>query len=240
MKLHTGACQFPDNPDLVNVLVDTFKERPRIRVIIETGTYLGLGSTQLLIRAIKQFEKENPRAFSIDLYTIEIDEGNYLKAQNNLKDYPFVHCLHGCSIDAEKAREFIKNDKMLLEHEKYPDIFIDSLDDPTGFYLDEIRGKRFNYGYGERNNILMKLMPQVFKKRPLFLLDSAGGLGYLEFQTVVENMGNHRYYILLDDVSHVKHNRSAAYIKQCKWPILYENERCLFACHPGVVGRTRK
>jgi|GEM_PF-1294819 len=240
MKLHTGPCQFPDNSDLMTVLAAVLKGttgKLRPKVIVETGTHHGLGSTQFLIKSIEKFKWENPRADNVEIITIEIDEQNFLIAQSNLKDHSFIKVIHGCSVDADKAREFIENDKMILEHEKYPDIFIDSLDDPVGFYLHEIQGKRFNYGKGGRDNILMKLIHQVYDKRPIFLLDSAGGIGYLEFQTVTDGMKNHEFHVILDDITHVKHYRSAAYIRQCNWPILYENERCMLAKHPGSTGR---
>ena len=52
--------------------------------------------------------------------------------------------------------------------------------------------------------------------KPLIVLDSAGGIGYLEFQTVLKVMGNSEYFILLDDIHHLKHFRSARDIKTDK------------------------
>jgi hypothetical protein len=43
--------------------------------------------------------------------------------------------------------------------------------------------------------------------RPLIVLDSAGGIGYLEFLTTLKVMGNAEYMLLLDDVHHLKHFR---------------------------------
>ena len=39
---------------------------------------------------------------------------------------------------------------------------------------------------------------------------------YLEFQTVLKVMGNSEYFILLDDIHHLKHFRSARDIKTDK------------------------
>jgi hypothetical protein len=44
--------------------------------------------------------------------------------------------------------------------------------------------------------------------RPLIHLDSAGGIGYLEFKIVKEIMRGHVFWLLLDDIHHLKHFRS--------------------------------
>jgi hypothetical protein len=48
---------------------------------------------------------------------------------------------------------------------------------------------------------------------PLVLLDSAGGVGFLEFKTVLQILEGSSFFIILDDIHHLKHFRSYAHIK---------------------------
>ena len=45
------------------------------------------------------------------------------------------------------------------------------------------------------------------------VLDSAGGIGRLEFQTMLETMGSTSYALFLDDTHHLKHFRSLQAIR---------------------------
>ena len=47
----------------------------------------------------------------------------------------------------------------------------------------------------------------------LIVLDSAGGVGHMEFQITDELMKNKAYYLLLDDIHHLKHFRGYDIIK---------------------------
>ena len=49
--------------------------------------------------------------------------------------------------------------------------------------------------------------------RPLICLDSAGGLGWLEFQEMLRFQQGHPFLLFLDDINHVKHYRSKLYVE---------------------------
>ena len=111
-----------------------------------------------------------------------------------------------------------------MNHEKYPDIFIDHAKDPN-FYVNELEG-RLNEGSNNiikqflkkllrpsrdantqpAYNLLPKLIKQFYNNN-MFVLDSAGGVGHMEFQITDDLMKNKNYYILLDDTHHLKHFR---------------------------------
>lgn len=174
---------------------------------METGTYLGQGSTRILIDA---FEERPPDVF----YTIEVSPRSYAQALKNLSDVPFVHCVWGLSVGLEQAERFIQSDPLLKETQNRPDIYIDS-DDPIAFYLAEIRGA---LGGGQPLDSLPDrwlefLLPVVRGRRPLIALDSAGGIGWLEFQEVMRLAGNDAFALFLDDVNHVKHYRSLRFVE---------------------------
>lgn len=244
MKLHHGQepIEVPHDPELINYLIGILATSPRPMAIVETGTYLGTGTTEIVAKAVNRMMlrykfKKRPK-----MYTIEASYKNYVIAKQNLEKYKWIEAIHGCSLDIEECCKFIKNDKAILEHEKYPDLFIDS-NDPVSFYTREIRGRLFeNDGPKGRENVLRDLMPEVWSERPLFILDSAGGIGFLEFQKVVVWMGNSRYFVFLDDNKHLKHFRSVAYVRECNWPIIAEdpNGRWLLVLHPGEPGRPKQ
>ncbi len=185
-----------------------------ISTIIETGTFEGTGSTRTVGNL---FAKASLKAF----YTIEINYGSYRKAVRNLKDLPFVHCLYGCSVPMRDALKFIQEDEAIAHHEKYPDVYIDDVEDPVGFYSKEIEGYlrrsttdlRLIFRPRPQQDLLATLIRKLAGEKILFILDSAGGIGWLEFTTVQKEMGNKEYYLLLDDTHHLKHFRSVEYIK---------------------------
>jgi hypothetical protein len=65
-------------------------------------------------------------------------------------------------------------------------------------------------------DLLSKYLELHIKNHPLVVLDSAGGCGWLEFQTTIKTMQTNPFLLLLDDIHHIKHYRSLQYIKNCK------------------------
>lgn len=194
----------------------------KIDTIVECGTYLGLGSTSLLAEAILKNATHYP-----DFITIEVDKKIYNEAVKNLKKYPFITPKWGLSVNAAEAKKFIQTDDAILHHENYPDVFIDYTDNPAEKYIEEIDGnlsKNFNKKESVfekltrlltlkskvlfEENILETISQSLNGKTPLFLLDSAGGIGYFEFLTVARLMKNKPHFIILDDIHHLKHFRS--------------------------------
>jgi hypothetical protein len=215
----------------------------RANVIIETGTYLGTGSTMMickLIRSIMTGGSSAAKAFDKilpEVFTIEASESNYNQARINLDRFRFCKVIHGCSVDVKDAIEFIKSDEAIINHEKYPQFIIDTLDDPVGFYTSEVAGQLFGKGKKGKNFVLRTLIAENMNKRPIFILDSAGGIGWMEFQYVVNTMGRRRYAVLLDDVQHLKHFRSYLYAKKCNWELLCEQPgRWALFLHQGQSG----
>src|SRR5215813_11904456 len=94
--------------------------RHRIDVAIETGTFLGLGSTQFVAEAL--MAGGAPKRF----VTVEVNFANWCRAKANLQPYLFIDPRWGLSVGLEQGLEFLKHDEMLLNHERYPDIYIDA------------------------------------------------------------------------------------------------------------------
>jgi hypothetical protein len=163
-------------------------------VILETGTHLGTGSTKMLASL-------NPKK----LYTIECSYINYTQAKENLKSFTFIECLHGLSVGIEESKKFMSLNSDIF----YDDVFIDDAN-PIDFYTNEIMGM-LNGGEQKedmKQDLISDILPKIADENPLILLDSAGGIGLLEFMKVKKIMGNRPYTLVLDDTHHVKHHRS--------------------------------
>jgi hypothetical protein len=202
-----------DDSDIEIALKELQTEHP-VDVIIETGTYLGTGSTRMLAEF---FERNGSiRRF----VTVEANWSYWKAARFNLQRFPFVELKWGLSVNEQKAIEFIRTDPAIREHHRYPDIFIDDINDPIGFYTREIQGgraslkefvKRTLYWQGE--DLLARTLTRHKNDWPLIVLDSAGGIGRLEFQITLETMGSASYALFLDDTHHLKHFRSLEAIR---------------------------
>ena len=246
MKLYSEyplwSISMNDSPELRQLLAEAIV-RERIAHVVETGTFEALGSTRFLAETFASTMV--PRTF----VTIEANWRSWRRARRNLRRFPFVLPLWGQSLDACRALEFIETDECLREHQRYPDIFIDDVEDPVAFYRRELRGelggvprrlhrrllRKFDHAVhyqGER--LLERSLRKVRDESPLIVLDSAGGVGWLEFQTVMTEMQHRRYHLLLDDVHHLKHFRSLAHIRSDRsFRIVGQDERhgWVFATH---------
>jgi hypothetical protein len=186
---------------------------------LETGTYLGEGSTTLIAGVL--VGQPDPH-----LSTIEANWRFWGQARERLATFPFVDCIWGRTVAAAEALAFMKADDALLHHERYGEIFIDNLDDPLAFYSRECEGEIFeavdaddpafqhdHQSHYAGEDLLRTHLRRLHDKRPLIALDSAGGIGLLEFQITMELMADADFLLLLDDVHHLKHFRSLAALR---------------------------
>lgn len=215
-----AAIPMHDDPELQKLLQDITKTE-KFKYVIETGTFDGLGSTTFIAESF-------PKHFSPQMFvTIEADWKRWRQAMRNLRRFPFIKCLWGNSVKQKQAIDFIRNDDFILNHEKYDDIFIDNVDNPVEFYTKEVLGELKNKGFKnpisyffDRKNkyqgegLMEKYLRKVKANNPLVILDSAGGIGFLEFSILIEVMGDYPYVVLLDDVKHIKHYRSVKLIEK--------------------------
>ena len=190
----------------------------KIDVAIETGTYLGLGSTRFVAECFLAVAP--PKR----LVTCEVHFANWCRAKANLRAYPFVDCRWGSTVDVAAALRFLETDPMLIQHRNYHGIYIDDTEDPIGWYSRELRGQLdfshdVDVGADARNflwdgeNLLARLLETHRDQRPLVVLDSAGGIGWMEFQILLQQMDQRPFFLLLDDTHHIKHYRSLEHVR---------------------------
>ncbi len=248
MKLYsecaTASMAMAADPRLTGVMKAAINEK-RVDAVIETGTFEGRGSTTLIAECFA--DRAPPRAF----VTIEANWASWRRARMNLADFPFVNAVWGGSVPVDEALAFIRSDEWLLNHHNYPDVFIDDVDDPVAFYSREILGGLGGEAVGVRGRILKcidrllryhgeDLLRRYLRRyrsyAPLVVLDSAGGIGFLEFSILRDTMRSSQYLVLLDDIQHIKHYRSAKHIYSdpafCVLGVSEDN-RSLLASHPS-------
>ena len=80
-------------------------------------------------------------------------------------------------------------------------------------FLKKILRPSRNTNIEPQYNLLPSLIKEFSNSEVLIVLDSAGGVGHMEFQITDELMKNKSYYILLDDTHHLKHFRGYEIIK---------------------------
>ncbi len=208
------------NIDKLTSLIREENKKNPIQYVIETGTYQGTGSTRMIAETFA------PEANPPEIITLEANWRNWRKARKNLKKYRFVNPQWGFSVPNQEALEFVRGDYALHHQEEFPDIYIDGGSDPLAFYLKELQG---GFGYTpykllnrvlkyfehrdqkthfQGEDLLRKYLSKYRKQSPLIMLDSSGAIGFLEFNIVREVMGDQEYYLLLDDIFHLKHFRS--------------------------------
>jgi hypothetical protein len=245
-----GSISMHDSPSLRGLLRNVITS-DRIAHVVETGTHEGLGSTRFLAESFPA--DAEPQSF----VTIEASWQHWRRARRNLRRFPFVRPLWGHTLDVRSAIAFVERDEYIQEHERFPDVFIDDVEDPVGFYAREIRGELAGRPRGLRRRVLFVIdrwlhyggerlltrsLLSVRDANPLVLLDSAGGTGWLEFNAVRETMGDRPYVLLLDDVHHVKHFRSLAHVRHDPlFEILGLDERhgWMLARHDGSPSSSR-
>ena len=159
-----------------------------INEVVETGTFLGTGST-------KVFAGEG-----LNVFTIECNPNHITQAVQNLEGLNNVCFVHGLSL---KRENLIKG----LMSMTFPDGGIYDSTRPKVFYTQEVL-----------QPVLVEDALSLFAKnetKQLVFLDSAGGVGYLEFIEFMSWPLNIRRnkVLLLDDVTHVKHERSVQSLK---------------------------
>ncbi len=185
---HGIAASMTLRADIYKIIMD---HRPY--AILETGTYNGLGSTSAILHGLKD---ANIDPFSF--ISIESNEKNHAEAEKNLLGENYKGTLvlmHSNSL----PREIMP--KMVYE---VPDHVITDHSDPMK-YLKEVPSDIDDDG-------IYRAMALLDNRPDLVLLDSAGHLGFLEFEYVCK-LAESSFVLILDDTLHRKHYDTLEFIK---------------------------
>lgn len=161
MKITDYDIVLSNNNDFIELVDLVFKLHPDIVSIIETGTSKGTGSTRVFA------QKE------IRIDTIECNPQDVDIAVQNLSRFSNVYVHWGYSLPKKNLLEFLENE----DFNSFPEgIRVDS-NTPVSFYKNELR-------FDPPEEDLLNFFITNDKKQLIFL-DSAGGVGYLEYMSVM-------------------------------------------------------
>jgi hypothetical protein len=164
--------------------------------IIETGTYLGLGTTTAVLEAMNKNKLKDTHFISI-----ESNYNYHLQANLNLREYLdrfyYFRLWNMVSVPYGIIPTSIDNDFP-------PDVITDHVEPKQ--YLSEIDTTRPEDGIGSAMKIC-GYAPDIV------ILDSAGHMGTIEFNylmTLIET----DFILILDDTKHRKHYKTLKQIKE--------------------------
>lgn len=177
--------------------------------IVETGTYLGLGSTLF-------FAKNNP---DLKIYTCEINKKYYLEAKKNLRKFKNVYLYHK---DSRKFLKFLIEKNVLGER---PLIFLDSHwenDFPLGEEVKIISEKIAS----------CVILIDDFKipKDSRFRFDDYGEMKQPSLEIIVPNINKKKRYHLLFPNYGPKEafKEGVSHHKLTGYPVIFQNTNQLF------------
>lgn len=162
--------------------------------VIETGTYLGQGTTKAVMVGLSKLF--HPFTF----YSIEVNPTHHKQAVRNLGAYKGLHLLLGLSVaktDVPTSSTFEVPEYVVVDHHDSNRHLLYSLE----------------VGYPVPDNMLDFALFQMNYKPDLVILDSAGHMGLIEFQYLMKRAKG-SFYLALDDTDHVKHFETMIFIKE--------------------------
>ena len=172
--------------------------RIRPRRVIETGTYLGSGTTLVIARALRELGLDDAT-----FYSIEVNPAHVRRAIDNLAKHGFVvDIMNGLSVPRAMLPSVAQIEDAYVRHVAADGLVVD--------HEEADRAKLYHRETDFPNlpdDLLGKALA-AFDYRPDFvLLDSGGHLGHVEFRYVIDKLRG-PCVIALDDVHHVKHYQS--------------------------------
>lgn len=185
--------------------ITTLIAQETITKVVETGTYLGNGTTKAVLKGMRI------HGFVYDFYSIECNPRHYREAiKNNAgQKVEFVlgkslpKSLEPIDLSFDVPENVFIDFTPATREEKYrEEINFDVPDDRLGFILKDF-------------------------KPELVILDSAGNLGLSEFKYLTELLKDHSYYLILDDIQHIKHYYSMEIVKSQPetYEVIWESEQ---------------
>jgi ADP-heptose:LPS heptosyltransferase len=197
--------------------------------ILETGTYLGEGTTKIIASTLKELNLKNH-----NFYSIEVNPDFHRQADMNLKKAglrDYVHLMNGFSVPYHLLPSKIDIFNTCVKEIENKNIIVDHMEQcRVNKYCNEINFSNLPY------NRIEIALEKMNNKPNVILLDSAGCMGFIEFKYLMSLL-KWACYIFLDDTKHVKHYKSLEYIKQCtKFDWLYESNEKFGFCIARYIG----
>lgn len=184
---------------------------PHVDEIIETGTFHGDGSTRVFADTGKY------------VYSMECNPNNFQVSSQNTMQFQNVCVLHALSLSREFLIKGLLNEQFDLAT-NYDSPY------PKTFYMREIS-----------QLVTIENGLEVFcnnDRKQLIFLDSAGGVGWLEFLYVMSLKPEYleNKILMLDDISHIKHVRSVQWLVDNGYDVQLSQEKRFAWCYLNQKG----
>jgi|GEM_PF-1020220 len=196
----------------------------RPQKVIETGTYLGTGTTKIIAKTLVELGLNDAVFLSL-----EVNPNNIAQAYHNLLHtglLPMVKLVHGLSLPKS----------MLPTVEYIESTFVKNIQADDEIYIDHAEHERALLYYKETNfdgvpdDMLARCMEAIGNRPDFVLLDSGGHIGNIEFNHLLSLL-KYPCYIALDDIFHIKHHRSFKQISSdSRFQILAESKEKFGFC----------
>jgi ADP-heptose:LPS heptosyltransferase len=173
--------------------------------LVETGTYLGEGTTRVIADALRQLDITEAQFHSIEINHHHLAQARRTLARNGLASA--VHLHHGVSVPRGLLPSLEEIERCTVREIDENDLFVDHREhERATLYFKETDF------HGVPDDLLGRVLRQ-FNGRPDFvLLDSGGHMGNVEFNYLLSQLEG-PCWIALDDVHHIKHRRSLRQIQ---------------------------
>lgn len=172
----------------------------RLKYIVETGCYMGEGTTKAIADAMIGDEM---------VYSIEVNPRYYEIARKKHKNTS-INFLLGLSV----SRPLLPTD---FTWDVPPNIVIDHLD-----HNREILYKQ-EVSFNVPDNMLDFALSKMDYKPDLVILDSAGHMGLVEFKELMK-LAEAPFFLALDDTNHIKHYQSVKLLEAMDVDLIFETE----------------
>jgi radical SAM superfamily enzyme YgiQ (UPF0313 family)/glycosyltransferase involved in cell wall biosynthesis/ADP-heptose:LPS heptosyltransferase/predicted O-methyltransferase YrrM len=184
----------------------------RPATIIETGTYMGQGTSSIIWRALHDF------AIDADFTTIEVNPVHHDIAQRHFQQHDMrIHAELGLTLPRKLLPCTEEIAEKFVHQKEYDNIYYD--------HNETVRARLYftETDYNVSDSMLYKVMERYNFKPSFVLLDSAGHLGFAEFQYFL-SLVKGDCHLMLDDIYHCKHYKTLKAIKaDARFQILVES-----------------
>jgi FkbM family methyltransferase len=168
--------------------------------IIETGTYLGTGTTKVIAEAIRDLQLKDVTFHSIEVKPQHFEAAKRNLAKSGLSDVVQLH--HGLSVPRLLLPTLQQIEEQTVRSVEFDDLFVDHQEQERALlYFKETDFSSVP------EDLLGQCLRQVENRPDFVLLDSAGHMGHLEFNYLLDQLKG-PCHIALDDIHHIKHHRS--------------------------------
>ena len=191
--------QIDNQSEFASAIRQLFAEH-RPTKLVETGTYLGEGTTRVIADALRQLGIAKAQFHSIEINPSHLAQARGNLYRNGLASQVNLH--HGVSVPRGLLPSLSEIERSTVREIEENDLFVDHREhERATLYFKETDF------HGIPDDQLGRVL-RGFGGRPDFvLLDSGGHMGNVEFNYLLSQLEG-PCWIALDDVHHIKHRRS--------------------------------